>query len=200
MVLSIIVSSIISVVGILPEISFSQTANSSLNQTNQPAGSAPLGWDKIIILVGATGVLSAIGTGLFNRFNTNKQLEKQLENNMKQLQYDRGLTQLQDRLNLYVTFSFDLKRLRELIRNSRNSSLQLPMEQVNEIANDISLLIGPKFYLLGSEVVKGWLEVNKNYTNDGVIQALIDTLVREYKIINKKYKEFTGSELPDLQD
>lgn len=213
--------------GILPYIAFSQTSNNSQNQVNQTGNHETklesIGWDKIILLIGATGIISAVSTGLFNKYNTNKQLEKQqentlkqidkqqqnalsilarqLENTIKQMEYDRKLKELQEKLNLYATFSFDLKRLRELLKNAQKFTLKIPREEVNEIAKQIGLLIRPKFYLLGSTVVQKWLELNRDYTIQVAIQELIDSLMYEYNTdIKIKYKELTGSELPNLQD
>lgn len=198
-------------------------AGQTVESQNSQEETESIGWDKIIALIGATGVISAVGTGFFNRYNTNKQLEKQqintlkqiekqqenalsilgaqLQNSLEQMKYDMRVKELQEKLNLYSAFSFNLKRLRELLTKEQLSNNVISQTELNSIQREVDLLIGPKFYLLGPEVVRGWLEINRNYENLTSIQNLIDKIVLEYNtIILVKYKQLTGSELPFLQD
>ena len=207
----------------LAETSFSQTDSDIGDQTSQnndnQTESSSLGWEELVALVGGTGAISAVSTGVFNRYNTKSQLKNQQENmlaqidkqqqnaisllrleldkTMKETIHDKQLNEIQDRLNLYASFTFDLKRLRELIRNSRS----VQQDKLDKIAEDIRLLIRSKFYLLSPEVVSGWLEVNKNYVNLNSIKSLIDRLVLEYNTeIRAKYNKLIGSDLPMIQD
>lgn len=71
---------------ILSNTAYAQNDNDSRNTTSaKQTQSTSIGWDKIIMLVGATGLISAVGSGLFNSYNTNRQLNKQLKNTLTQL-------------------------------------------------------------------------------------------------------------------
>ena len=172
----------------LLDTTYSQTGSDLGDQTNQNSGkqtdSGSMGWVELVALVGGTGAISALGTGIFNRYNTKSQLKEQqknmleqikvqqknaisilgpqLEKTVKETAHNIQLNEIQDRLNLYASFTFDLKRLRELIRNATSPE----QDKLNKIADDIGSLIRPKFYLLSPEVVNGWLEVNKKKYRD----------------------------------
>jgi hypothetical protein len=206
-------------------IAFSETNSSLKNQNIQTIGKQTdsIGWDKIITLAGATGIISILGTGLFSRYNTKKQLEiqqknilkqieiqqnnaisllqSQLDKTIKEMQHERQLDGIQERLNLYASFVFILKRLRELILHSPSVS----QEKLNKIEEEINSLIGVKFYLLGPIVVTRWLKLNdeliRNNAEVTSIKSLIDQLILEYnKEIREQYNELIGTEIPILED
>jgi hypothetical protein len=113
------------------------------------------------------------------------------------MKHEKQLNEIHDKLSLYASFTFDLKRLREINWTSP------PPEQhkLDKIAEDIGSLIRPKFYLLGPKVIREWLEVNKDYRNQNSIRDLIEALREEYNTeIRAKYREFIGFDLPILED
>ena len=61
----------------------------------------------------------------------------------------KGSSMRSNKLNIYASFAFDLKKLRELRRNYPVP----PQNKVDEIVKDIDLLIRPKFYLLGPAII-----------------------------------------------
>ena len=154
---------------ILSNTAYSQKDSNLRNTTIQ---SNLIGWDKIITIIGATGLISAVGSGLFNIYITNRQLKGQLANKYKelnqqhqdklseldkqhtdnlkhlgaqlektieQMKYGRQLNEIQDKLNIYASFAFDLKKLRGLRRNYPVP----PQNKIDEISKDIDLLIRP---------------------------------------------------------
>lgn len=191
----------------------SQTVDELRNITNnndmKPVQSESIEWSQLVTLVGATGLISVVGSGIFNRYNTNKQLKEQQNNALRQLdrqredaitlvKRDRQIAEIQDKLNLYAAFTFDLKVLRELMRNSACNQLDI---RLNEIQKNIDLLIRPKFYLLGPEIIRGWLEVNRDYRNLNSVRKLLDSLITEYNTkIRPRYLELIGTDLGSLED
>jgi hypothetical protein len=97
------------------------------------------------------------------------------------MKYERQINVIQDRLNIYASFLFYLKKLRELL--------------------NIDSLIGSKLYLLSPDMITGWVQLDKDYRNGNAINRLFETIISEYnnKILDE-YKEITGISLLPLQD
>ena len=194
--------------------------------------STTIDWYTILgTIVGISGLLSVGLTAVINHFLTKKQLKTQHKNTMKQIetqlktQHNNEVTQLNlgfantinqlkeqrqvelilDKLNLYSSFIYHLKKM--TTATAFKTGIE-PTDQISDTIHEIDSLLKTKFHLLSSNTRTGknpiieWMEVRGDHRNlyqtnrpqfEVRVNSLRQTLVDEYnQEIIPQIEQITG--------
>jgi len=209
----------------------SQISQPSVGQTNK-AESTVGDWIKEVgTIIGVSSVISGGISAVVNHFFTKRQIKAQHENAMNQLQselktqhdnavaqlkieFDHTISQLkeqrqvemiQDKLNLYSSFIYHLKKMTTATAFRIGTE---PVDQITETIHEIDALLKTKFYLLSSNTNTGknpimeWMEIRGDHRNlynmrrldfENQVNHLRQTLVEEYnQEIIPEIEQITG--------
>lgn len=193
---------VISSLFIIPETILAQVTDNLTalnNQTKNQSESDSLKWTDLVGLIAATGAISAVGTGFFDRHIMYKQLEKQQSNTLIQEQDERQRKFIKQKVGLYSEFIFYIERMIENPQfgqppQSGNPTPITPESphKIKRTTSDIDLLLTNRLYLVKPNEFKLWLKFrnlddelsgrddNKRREAIETIYELRNDLVRNY--------------------
>lgn len=132
-----------------------------------------------------------------NHENAMKQLSANYENTLQQSRLEKQAQVIEEKLNLYSAFLYQLK----MLMSNRDQYLGIDgMNNLEKAFHEIDSLLSTKFYLLNTQAINDWVQIRGNYmnlsTNDlqNALYLIRDKLRQEYNHhILMEFKNISGN-------
>jgi hypothetical protein len=157
---------------VLPETTLSQDTDNlpiQNNQTKNQQSQFDSDQWRLAGIIASTGIISAVGTGLIERYNTNKQFKKERQSEF-----------IKDKVGLYSAFIFYVERM---IENPKfgDPNTPEPPHKISETISDIDSLLKNRLYLVKPDEFSLWLKFRNRDDDlwgreDEKRKAAIDTI------------------------